>query len=116
QQMQELILQENTYLVQSLGLGVDTPLLVDITAATAHVAPSQYEGQTAASLLDLAISKAPEKTQIDALEAAAKDQKWSDVFAFINSFSLGTDGNNSNGSSSSSSSGTGSFGGIGFSG
>jgi len=105
--MQELLVQEKSLLSEDLGLTPGMPMNFD---ATAHVPASAVEGQTVAALLPQADQLAPETAQINALISASKDQKWSDVFAFLNAFSLATQ-SGGNGSSASSANGANSSGG-----
>jgi multidrug efflux system outer membrane protein len=111
--MQELIVQEESLLSEDLGLTPGLPMIFD---STAHIHPSAAEGQAVPALIKQAVDNAPEKAQLDALVAAERDQKWSDVFAFLNAFSLdfGSSGSSTTGGTTGSSSS--SFGDIGFSG
>jgi outer membrane protein, multidrug efflux system len=108
--MQELLIQEESNLSEDLGLTPGMPMNFDTTA---HVQASTAEGNTLAVLLPQADKIAPEAAQINALIAASKDQKWSDVFAFLNAFSLDAGSSGTTGSTSSSTST--SFGDIGLS-
>lgn len=110
--MQETIEQEKAALTVVLGL----PLADLQFSNPVHIAESELETQAPEQLLTQALNIAPERDQINQLVAAQKDQKWSDVFAFVNTAELDF-GTGTSSSSSTSSGGTGSaFGNFAFEG
>jgi outer membrane protein TolC len=100
-QMDELIVQETAALRQGLGL----PLTVTFTIGRVHVPASLSEGLGLTEALQQALAIAPELKQFRSLIAASKQQKWQDLFGFLNTASLGAGNTASFGSSSSSNAG-----------
>ena len=87
-QMDELLIQEKADFRFALGLG----LVDDMNFEIEHVPASSVEGKTPESLLTQVNQKSPESVQIRDMIAAAKDEKWSVVFSFINTAALATSG------------------------
>jgi multidrug efflux system outer membrane protein len=90
--MDETITQEKFQIGMALALSPDT--VINITPV--EVAPSSMETATSFdALTEQAFSMSPEKQQQDALIAAAQDEKWSALFSWIGTNTLGDDSNNS---------------------
>jgi outer membrane protein TolC len=83
-QIDELLLNEQSILRQSLAF----PLEKDFNLVPGHVPPATVEGLSPQALLDVSLMKSPEYSQVQSLIAAAEDNNWAKVFAFINSGSL----------------------------
>jgi multidrug efflux system outer membrane protein len=111
--MHETVQQEKAAMTVILGL----PLADLRFSNPVHIAESAFESESAEQILTQGLKVSPEASQINALVDSQNDQKWSDVFAFVNSVSLSnTSGNSGTGSGTSSNTGTSLGGGFAFEG
>ncbi len=84
--MEELIVEEVSELRNVLSLNLNTEISFDIVPSSISVLENHTIPQAAAAVLKVA----PESQQIDFLLEAAASEKWSKVFSFISSSSIGS--------------------------
>lgn len=94
-QMDQLLENEQAILRESLAF----PLEKEFSLVPSHVAPADVEKLSPQALLEVALVKSPEYSQVKSLIEAANDNNWSKVFAFVNSSSLGSVSVGGNGAS-----------------
>ncbi len=83
--LQELLIEERSGLRTLLGL----PLGSELNVENAELLPSEFESKSAGEIADHSLDVAPEAFQLDFLIKAAKNGKFSKMFGFISSASIG---------------------------
>lgn len=92
--LSQLLIDEKSQLRELLALPIES----EISLAPHQLPSSPWEDKSVSEAVDQALKVAPESLQLNSILDAAKNGKWSKVFAFISGASVGTQGGLASGS------------------